>query len=130
MYHKVTRLKLGWIRIFVGTLQQDQQLAKFQTGSLEELTKSVSAYEDIMNRVITGEITLADFQLLHVHSENAVELCDISDTLQSRKNDLKLAFGRRKAEFQAYTTFITNFSEFWQLCKPYFKSNLQKYFTQ
>lgn len=106
-----------------GTLKKREEGPKFSAASIANLTNCVSAYEFSMASVINGTISLADYQLLQPHMTNAIELCEISDALRTKADDLKLAFSRRKAELSCFTKFVSNFSEFWQLCKTSFKGN-------
>lgn len=105
----------------LGTLTDKSDVPQLSSNSATILAQSMSTFERVVNRVIDGTITLADFALIQPYKAGCVELCNLSEQLQARNDDLQNALERRGNEHEAYTVFITEFSEFWQICKPSFE---------
>lgn len=85
------------------------------------LAESATVFEQVMNTVIERTITLDDFAQLQRHTENSLQLCSLFSVLDTKVDDLKLAFDQRGCELNAYITFVAEVSEFWQICKTSFK---------
>ena len=108
--------------MIVGTLKgQPQQVPQLSKSSNLALQTSISTFEQVMNQIMAGTISLADYEYFQPKLLEAMNLCEISDVMTSRKDDLEQSYQQRSRELDAYSTFIGEFSKFWHRFKSFYK---------
>lgn len=111
--------------MFAGNLQKKGNESLCQSVKVR-LSRAISALECEMKAIISATISLHDFDILSDYSVQALSLCQYSDTLMGMTDDLKLAFQKRNEELHSFQQFMTDLSQFWQICKPSFKGLVMK----
>ena len=84
---------------------------------MERLVMSRSALEAVINSLIKGDITFADFDFLNENRDKVLALCEVSEELQRKTRAVKEAYDAHSQEREAFLAFHTSLHDLWGFCK-------------
>jgi len=105
---------------------KNTSVKRTETGMQMLLTKYMAAFETVIWCLMTGAISLGDYQQMAKHKQMALSLCELSEKYKAQLDDVSIAFDSKADALEIYLNFLSTLSSFWQTCKSSISS---KYHT-
>lgn len=99
-------------------IRKQKKLGYISNENVERLVRSESAFSGVIDHLVKGVITFADFAYLSENEAKVIDLCEISEELKPTQVTLEEILKIRRAEMDNYWKFHHLLSGFWTACKP------------
>lgn len=86
----------------------------------------IIAYEKVVDSILKADISVGDYVKIENHKARIIQLAIISKGFNSKTRDIELAFKNRSAEYQIFTSYLSDLNKLWSTCNSSFPPGIER----